>query len=225
MEDHGCGIDARKTERISRANGRDEHEINGNVRRNMELEAGERGLSMGQVDRRGKPWEEGDEWREGRDEKENAECGAHEDGIGCIRMCAHTCSGCRLCCRRRRCRSSLPTQLLDALRQPSRHDLSAFSTTTPFSVLHALCLLSPAFVRRSRRRRRWCFSPSSFLHSPEAAPRARPHSRIHARVHTCHDLHTRFFLAREYGKREKEREREGERLISSLLFEIFSVPG
>lgn len=45
---------------------------------------------MGQVDRRGKPWEEGDEWREGRDEKENAECGAHEDGIGCIRMCAHT---------------------------------------------------------------------------------------------------------------------------------------
>lgn len=36
------GIDARKTERISRANGRDEHEINGNVRRNMELEAGER---------------------------------------------------------------------------------------------------------------------------------------------------------------------------------------
>lgn len=80
----------------------------------------------------------------------------------CARWPATVCtrSGCRLCCRRRRCRSSLPTQLPDALRQPSRHDLSAFSTTTPRPLLspplaapRSLCPLSCALVRRSRRRR------------------------------------------------------------------------
>lgn len=61
----------------------------------------------------------------------------------CTRVCGY--SGCRLCCRRRCCRSSLPTRLLDALHQPSRHDLSALSTTTlspssrPADVAFSLC--------------------------------------------------------------------------------------
>lgn len=70
--DRGCGIDARKTERISRASGRDEHEINGNVRRNMELEAGE-GSRWAKSIEGGALGGEENERREGRDEKENAE--------------------------------------------------------------------------------------------------------------------------------------------------------
>lgn len=69
--DRGCGIDARKTERISRASGRDEHEINGNVRRNMELEAGEdsrwaKSIEGGALGRRGE--------RTGGRERRKREC-------------------------------------------------------------------------------------------------------------------------------------------------------
>lgn len=130
---------------------------------------------------------------------------------------AHTCSGCRLCCRRRRCRSSLPTQLLDALRQPSRHDLSAFSTTTPFSVPHALCLLSPAFVRRSRRRRwRWCRHRAASRHPLfctllRPPPRARPHSRAYTHACTLATIFTHASSWLENRGRERKRESERER--------------
>lgn len=169
---------------------------------------------MGQVDRRGSPGEErGTNGGKG-ETKKRMQSGAHEDGMECIRMCAHTCSGCRLCCRRRRCRSSLPTQLLDALRQPSRHDLSAFSTTTRLSLLHALCPLSPAFVRRSRRRQRrwrWCRHRAASRH-PLFCTLLRPHrARVYytaAYTHAC-TLATIFTHASSWlENRRTERKRE-----------------
>ena len=143
-------------------------------------------------------------------------------------MCAHTWSGCRLCCRRRRCRSSLPTQLLDALRQPSRHDLSAFSTTTRLSLLHALCPLSPAFVRRSRQRRRWrwwrwCRHRAASRH-PLFCTLLRPHrARVYytaAYTHACTLAtiltHASSWLENRGTERKKEREREREREVDKL---------
>lgn len=210
--DRGCGIDARKTERISRASGRDEHEINGNVRRNMELEAGEgsrwaKSIEGGALGRRG-------ERTEGR-ERRKRECRVeHTRMEWSVYGCARTHVVGVACCRRRRCRSSLPTQLLDALRQPSRHDLSAFSTTTRLSLLHALCPLSPAFVRRSRRRQRrwrWCRHRAASRH-PLFCTLLRPHrARVYytaAYTHAC-TLATIFTHASSWlENRGTERKRE-----------------
>lgn len=76
------------------ASGRDEHEINGNVRRNMELVwYRRRELSMGQVDRRGSPGEkrERGEERTGRRERRKRECRAeHTRTESSVYGCART---------------------------------------------------------------------------------------------------------------------------------------
>lgn len=132
-------------------------------------------------------------WIERMEERDRREHREKTRGWTRARECVHTRSGCRLCCRRRRCRSSLPTQLLDALRQPPRHDLSAFSTTTCLSLFAAHSLSSFSRTRSplpaaaaAAAAAPCCFSPSSFLHS------LKPH-RAHTHAHTL----TRLFLAWE----------------------------